>query len=74
MTLKSLSKTSIKKKGWMLILAGTICLAICLLLLIKTDSIFSTVFFYLSLALSIAGAYIVMWKKDKKEDEPGEDS
>ena len=58
---------SVKKRGWLLILAGMICLSGCLLLLIFTESIFSTVLLYFSLGFNIIGLYILMWIKDRRD-------
>ena len=64
-------KLSNKKRGFLFILAGMICLFGCLVLLIFTESIFSTVLLYFSLGFNIIGLYILMWIKDrrKKDDE-----
>lgn len=55
---------SVKKKGLLFVVAGMLCLFGCLILLIKTESIFSTVLFYFSLGLNIIGLYILLWVKD----------
>ncbi len=62
---------SSKKRGLLFISAGMVCLAGCLILLIFTESIFSTVLLYFSLGFNIIGLYILMWIKDrrKKDDE-----
>ena len=62
---------SSKKRGLLLIAAGMLCLFGCLVLLIFTESIFSTVLLYFSLGFNIIGLYILMWIKDrrKKDDE-----
>ena len=51
--------------------AGMLCLAGCLVLLLTTESVFSTVLFYFSIGLNIIGLYILLWVKDggKKHDE-----
>ena len=56
-----------KKRGLIFILAGMICLFGCLVLLIFTESIFSTVLLYFSLGLNIIGLYILMWIKDGRD-------
>lgn len=60
-----------KKRGLLFVSAGMLCLAGCLILLIFTESIFSTVLLYFSLGFNIIGLYILMWIKDrrKKDDE-----
>ena len=57
-----------KKKGFLFVLLGMLCLFGCLFLLIKTDSVFSTVLFYFSLALNSIGLYILFWIKDRRKD------
>lgn len=66
--IKFWEKLTNRKRGLIFVGAGMACLAVCLLLLIKTESVFSTVFLYFSLALNIVGAYILMWKKDTGKD------
>lgn len=61
--------TTVRQKGWMLVGAGLICLAVSLFLLLTTESVFSTVFLYVSLGLGVAGGYILMWKKDRGEKD-----
>ena len=56
-----------KKRGGILIAAGALCLLGCILLLIFTESIFSTVLLYFSLGFNIIGLYIILWVKDGKE-------
>lgn len=56
-----------KKRGLIFILAGMICLFGCLVLLIFTESIFSTVLLYFSLGFNIIGLYILMWIKDRRD-------
>ncbi len=56
-----------KKRGLIFILAGMICLIGCLILLIFTESIFSTVLLYFSLGFNIIGLYILMWIKDRRD-------
>ena len=58
---------SSKKKGLLFIAGGMLCLAGCLLLLIFTESIFSTVLLYFSLGLNIIGLYILLWVKDGRD-------
>ena len=58
---------SCKKRGFLFIAAGMFCLAGCLLLLIFTESIFSTVLLYFSLGFNIIGLYILMWVKDRRD-------
>lgn len=58
-----------KKRGLLFVAAGMICLAGCLVLLIWTDSIFSTVLLYFSLAFNIIGLYILMWIKDRRDKD-----
>lgn len=57
---------SSKKRGLLFVLAGMLCLAGCLVLLIFTESIFSTVLLYFSLGFNIIGLYILMWVKDRR--------
>lgn len=52
-----------KKQGGVLIAAGTACLAGCILLLLFTESIFSTVLLYFSLGFNIIGLYRILWGK-----------
>lgn len=54
-----------KKKGLVLVTAGLLCLLGCIILLLFTESIFSTVLLYFSLGFNIIGLYILMWVKDK---------
>lgn len=56
-----------RKKGLLFICAGAICLLGCILLLLFTESIFSTVLLYFSLGFNIIGLYIILWIKDGKE-------
>ncbi len=58
-----------KKRGLLFVAAGMICLVGCLVLLIWTDSIFSTVLLYFSLAFNIIGLYILMWIKDRRDKD-----
>ena len=58
---------SVKKRGLLFILAGMVCLFGCLVLLIFTESIFSTVLLYFSLGFNIIGLYILMWIKDRRD-------
>ena len=60
-------KLSNKKRGLLFVLAGMICLAGCLVLLVFTESIFSTVLLYFSLGFNIIGLYILMWIKDRRD-------
>ena len=60
-------KLSVKKRGLLFVLAGMICLAGCLVLLVFTESIFSTVLLYFSLGFNIIGLYILMWIKDRRD-------
>ena len=60
-------KLSNKKKGFLFIGAGISCLAGCLVLLLFTESIFSTVLLYFSLGFNIIGLYILMWIKDRRD-------
>ena len=60
-------KLSSKKRGLLLIAAGMLCLFGCLVLLIFTESIFSTVLLYFSLGFNIIGLYILMWVKDRRD-------
>ncbi len=62
-------KLSNVKKGLLLIAAGMLCLAGCLVLLIFTESIFSTVLLYFSLGFNIIGLYILMWLRGNKNDK-----
>lgn len=56
-----------KKRGGILIAAGALCLLGCILLLVFTESIFSTVLLYFSLDFNIIGLYIILWVKDGKD-------
>ena len=56
-----------KKRGIFFVAAGMLCLIGCLVLLIFTESIFSTVLLYFSLGLNIIGLYILMWIKDGRD-------
>lgn len=56
-----------KKTGLCLLGAGMGSLFLSLLLLFTTESIFSTIFFYLSFILNIAGLYILLWKRGKEK-------
>lgn len=58
---------SSKKRGLLFIAAGMFCLFGCLVLLIFTESIFSTVLLYFSLGFNIIGLYILMWIKDRRD-------
>ena len=60
-------KLSNKKRGLLFISAGMICLIGCLLLLVLTESIFSTVLLYFSLGFNIIGLYILMWVKGRRD-------
>ena len=60
---------SSKKRGLIFVLAGMLCLAASLVLLIFTESIFSTVLLYFSLGLNIIGLYILMWIKDRRDKD-----
>ncbi len=60
-------KLSNKKRGLVFIAAGMLCLFGCLLLLLFTESIFSTVLLYFSLGFNIIGLYILMWVKDRRD-------
>lgn len=60
---------SAKKRGLLFISAGMICLAVCLVLLLFTESIFSTVLLYFSLGFNIIGLYILMWIKDRRDKD-----
>lgn len=56
-----------KKRGGILIAAGALCLLGFILLLVFTESIFSTVLLYFSLDFNIIGLYIILWVKDGKD-------
>lgn len=58
-----------KKRGLLFVAAGMLCLAGCLVLLIFTESIFSTVLLYFSLGFNIIGLYILMWIKDRRDKD-----
>ena len=60
-------KLSSKKRGLLFVAAGMLCLAVSLVLLLFTESIFSTVLLYFSLGLNIIGLYILMWIKDRRD-------
>ena len=60
-------KLSSKKRGLLFVAAGMLCLFGCLVLLLFTESIFSTVLLYFSLGLNIIGLYILMWIKDRRD-------
>lgn len=53
-----------KKAGWLWVAGGMASLAISMVLLFMTGSVFSTVFFYLSFALNIIGVYILLWGRN----------
>ncbi len=57
-----------KKRALWFVAAGMICLAGCLALLLFTESIFSTVLLYFSLGFNIIGLYILMWVKDRRNE------
>ncbi len=57
-----------KKVGLLFVLLGMLCLAGCLVLLLTTESVFSTVLFYFSLALNSIGLYILFWVKDGRKN------
>ena len=61
------SGLSNKKRGIIFVLAGMICLFGCLVLLIFTESVFSTVLLYFSLGFNIIGLYILMWMRDRRD-------
>lgn len=48
---------------------GMVCLAGCILLLLFTESIFSTVLLYFSLGFNIIGLYILLWIKDRRDKD-----
>lgn len=56
-----------KKRGGIFIAAGALCLLGCILLLVFTESVFSTVLLYFSLGFNIIGLYIILWVKDGKD-------
>ena len=58
-----------KKRGAAFVGAGLLCLALCIILLVTTESVFSTVFFYLSVLLNIIGVYILLWMRDGGEKD-----
>ncbi len=58
---------SSKKRGFLFVAAGMLCLLGCLILLIFTESVFSTVLLYFSLGFNIIGLYILMWVKDRRD-------
>lgn len=58
-----------KKRGLLFVSVGMACLAASLVLLIFTESIFSTVLLYFSLGLNIIGLYILMWIKDRRDKD-----
>lgn len=60
---------SSKKRGLLFVGAGMLCLVGCLILLLWTDSIFSTVLLYFSLGFNIIGLYILMWIKDRRDKD-----
>ena len=60
-------KLSSKKRGLLFVAAGMLYLAGSLVLLLFTESIFSTVLLYFSLGLNIIGLYILMWIKDRRD-------
>ena len=66
--LKFWEKLSNKKRGLIFIGTGMTCLFGCLLLLVLTESIFSTVLLYFSLTFNIIGLYILMWIKDRRDE------
>ena len=58
-----------KKRGLLLIAAGMLCLFGYILLLLFTESIFSTVLLYFSLGFNIIGLYILLWIKDRRDKD-----
>ena len=58
-----------KKRGLLFIAAGMLCLIGCLILLLFTESIFSTVLLYFSLGFNIIGLYILLWIKDRRDKD-----
>ncbi|MBR2040954.1 MAG: hypothetical protein IJ945_01075 [Oscillospiraceae bacterium] len=58
-----------KKRGLLFVAAGMLCLAGCILLLLFTESIFSTVLLYFSLGFNIIGLYILLWIKDRRDKD-----
>ncbi|HPR39843.1 MAG TPA: hypothetical protein PKY19_00760 [Oscillospiraceae bacterium] len=61
----------VRKKGLLLLAAGMLCLAVSLVLLIATESVMSTVLFYISLILNIIGLYILMWVRGRSNENDG---
>lgn len=55
------------KRGLIFIAAGMLCLCGCLILLLFTESIFSTVLLYFSLGFNIIGLYILMWMRNRRD-------
>ena len=63
------NRLSNKKRGLIFIAAGMLCLLGCLILLIFTESIFSTVMLYFSFGFNIIGLYILLWIKDGRDSK-----
>ncbi|HPD88644.1 MAG TPA: hypothetical protein PLU75_04120 [Oscillospiraceae bacterium] len=61
----------VRKKGLLLLTAGMFCLAVSLVLLIATESVMSTVLLYISLILNIIGLYILMWVRERRNENDG---
>ena len=64
-----LNGLSNKKRGLLFIAAGMLCLLGCLIFLIFTESILSTVLLYFSLGFNIIGLYILLWIKDGRDNK-----
>ncbi len=58
-----------KKRALYFLGAGMACLLGCIVLLLWTESIFSTVLLYFSLGFNIIGLYILLWVKDRRDKD-----
>lgn len=56
-----------RKLGKILFAAGMVLLIISAILMIATDSIFSSVILFFSILCNVTGLYIIMWEKGKGE-------
>lgn len=61
----------VRKKGLLFLGAGMLSLAVSLVLLVCTESVMSTVLFYISLILNIIGLYILMWVRGRRDENDG---
>ena len=61
----------VRKKGLLSLGTGMLSLAVSLVLLVCTESVMSTVLFYISLILNIIGLYILMWVRGRRNENDG---